>query len=505
MRHLRARLLVTLLSAACGLSACGGNHGSPAACGGSDATPVVRIAHWSPIGHHMERHPVISPMMLTDAALATLDAAGHPRPALAREWQTSDKRTWTVILRDHLQAHDGTPITADHVRESVLAQAKGYDPVWHDVQRIDAPTPTTLVFHLARPSALFLEALASFGIQHHGKLSAGPFRITRELDDQIDYEAFPGFWNRQPGPMGVRVKFYPDPRASWAAFLRNEADFLYEVPTTAVGLLARNPNIRLYANNPGAVMAMGFQLRSPLLRDVRVRQAINLAIDRNELVQRVFGGYPPQIKSQIRPVIGPFAPSYWALENIGSSTWRYDPVNARALLQAALPGRKDPIELRCLTTNQFPLPADITALLEAQLARVHIRLRLEALAVEPLERRFAAGDYDVFVSPMNAGRGGLWPYTFWHGGAENTLNRSGYTGADAQLDALYTAATPEAERAAVHDVLDAMYRDPPAAFLLPIPTIRAVRTRWHVPEDQLDIRASLSRWTIDPTAPCGAS
>src|SRR5581483_5332691 len=168
------------------------------------------------------------------------------------------------------------------------------------------------------------------------------------------------------------------------------------------------------------------------------------------------------------------------------------------------PGRKDPIELVCLTSNQFPLPADISALLDAQLARVHIKLRIEANAVEAMERRLSAGDYDVFISPMAAARGGLFPYMFWHGGTQNTLNRSGYTGADAQLDAMYTAATPEAQRAAVHDVLDAMYRDPPAAFLLAIPVIRAVHTRWHVPEDQPDIRSTLSRWTLDPTAPCGA-
>ncbi len=504
MRHLRSCLLFTVaaLAGLC-LCACRGNHGSSAACGGSGAAPIVRIAVWSPIGHHVPNHPIINTMVLTDTPLVTLDPSGHPVPALARAWQTSDQRTWTVILRDNLRAHDGTPITAERVRASLVAQTQSFSPIWDDMQQIDTPTPTTLVFHLARPSAMFLEQMAAVGIEHAGKLSAGPFRIVREVDDQIDYEAFPGFWNGQPGLTGVHVKFYPDQRAAWAGFLRNEADFLYEVAPGAVALLARNPNIRLYSGSPGGVMAMGFQLQSPILRDARVRQAINLAIDRDELVEREYGGYP-QIKDQIRPVIGPFAPSYWALEHIGRSTWRYDPAQARALLQAARPGRKDPIELRCLTSNQFPLSADISALVEAQLARVHIKLRIEAEVVQRFERRAQTGDYDVFISPMAAGRGGLWAYEFWHGGTQNTLNRSGYTGADAQLDAMYTAGTPEAQRAGVHDVLDVMYRDPPAAFLLNIPILRAVHTRWHVPEDQPDIRYSLSRWTLDPAAPCGA-
>ncbi len=465
---------------------------------------MVRIAVWSPIGHHVPGHPIITTMVLTDATLVTLDRSGHPVPALAREWQTSDKRTWTVTLQDHLRAHDGTPITAERVRASLIAQAQPYSPIWHDMQQIDAPTPTTLVFHLARPSAMFLEQMAAVGIEHDGQLSAGPFRRARELKDEDDYDAFTGFWNSQAGLTAIRVKFYPDQRAAWAAFLRNEADFLYDVPPAALALLAQNPDIRLYLGTPAQVMVMGFQLRSPILRDVRVRQAINLAIDRDELVQREYGGYP-QIEHQIKPVIGPFAPSYWALEHVGNSTWRYDPAQARALLQAARPGRKDPIELVCLTSNQFPLPADISALLEAQLARVHIKLRIEANAFDTLERRIRTGDYDVFISPMAAGRGGLFPYMFWHGGTQHALNRSGYTGADAQLDAMYTAGTPEAERAGVHDVLDAMYRDPPAAFLLAIPVIRAVHTRWHVPEDQPDIRNTLSRWTLDTTASCGGS
>jgi ABC-type transport system substrate-binding protein len=483
------------------LSACGG--GARPACTQSEPA-VVRIAVARTIGTHIPNHPLVSPGLFTDATLLRFDSSGQASPVLAKSWQTTDLRTWTVTLRDHLTAHNGEPITAERVRESLLAQHSDFDQVWINVQRIDTPTPTTLVFHLARPSNLFLGALSKLGIERdHHALAAGPFRATHETETRHDFEAFPGFWDGPPRPAGVRVDFYPSERAAWAAFLRNEADFLYEVPPAALPFLARDPNIRLYVHDPDFVIVLGFQLKNPVLHDVRVRQAINMAIDRGELVRRLLGEYP-QLIEQLPEVNGPFTPRYWAAQNVGRK-WRYDPGAARTLLQEATRGRTEPIELTCLTTNEVSLLADISALLEAQLARVRIKLRLVALPARELLARVHNGDYDLYVININARPGGLGAYIFWRGGMPNQVIPTDYTSANAALDALNTAATPDAERAAVRDVMETMYRDPPAAFLMPYPVVRAVRTTWRLPDDPRDIRLLLPRWTLANRASCGGS
>jgi ABC-type transport system substrate-binding protein len=212
----------------------------------------------------------------------------------------------------------------------------------------------------------------------------------------------------------------------------------------------------------------------------------------------------PQLIEQLPEVNGPFTPRYWAAQHAGR-TWRYDLAAARALLQEATRGRTEPIELTCLTTNEVSLLADVSALLEAQLARVRIKLRLVPLPARELVGRIHKGEYDMYTINMLARPGGLGAYMFWHGGTSNQTIPTDYTSANAALDALNTAATPDAERAAVRDVMDTMYRDPPAAFLMPYPAVRAVRTTWRVPDDPRDIRLLLPRWTLANPASCGGS
>jgi ABC-type transport system substrate-binding protein len=355
------------------------------------------------------------------------------------------------------------------------------------------------VFRLARPTSAFPAALEAAAIDP--ELSTGPFRLLEDTDTHRVYEAFPGFWGGPPKLAGVRIDFYKTPRAAWAALLRNDADFLYDVPPEALPLLARNPDIRLRAARPLQVLTLGFQVGRPRLRDVRIRRAINLAIDREELARRVFANYLEVTDGITSTRSGPFAPDYWAVEG-GGPAWPYDPAQARALVREATGGTGD-LELVCITGNQLPLVADLVAGIEAQLQRVHIRLRIVPLEISAFGARMQGGDFDLFAVPMAAGFGAFFPYRFWHSASPARLLTTGYSGANAELDALYTASSEDAERAAAHAVLDVMYRDPPAAFLLPMPIIRAFRRGWHVPDEPKDIRYSLPRWTREIGTPCG--
>jgi len=192
------------------------------------------------------------------------------------------------------------------------------------------------------------------------------------------------------------------------------------------------PDIRIYASSLSRVATFVFNLKSPWLHDVRVRQAINLAIDRDEVERYVYGALPERTR-RTKPVMGPFSPDYWAADGI-TSPWHTDLAAARV-----------------------------------------------------------------------TGGGTLYPFLAWRSGtrAAGFTRDNDYAGADAALDHLRYAPTPDAERAAFRAVIDALYRDPPAASLVPIRYIRAVRKTWRVPDDEPDIRQSIKRWTFDP--PCDAS
>jgi ABC-type transport system substrate-binding protein len=296
---------------------------------------------------------------------------------------------------------------------------------------------------------------------------------------------------------------YPSKRAAWAAFLRHDDDVLHEVPPDVLATLARDPTIRVHRVKPIQFYTLLFQHRHPLLRDPRVRRALNIAIDREALVQRLFPDYAQQL-DYVRLTTAPFSPEYWAVKGTGTP-WPYDPAAARGLLAEAAQGRTDPIELRCLIVGQDELLSNMAALIETQLQRVHVRLRLEPVPLETFAARMTAGDFDLALTPMSMLSTSLWPYAMWASDQPDPMLRSGYSAADTALDALYHAPTPDAERAAAREVMDTMRRDPPAAFLMLAPITRAVHTNWIPNDAQRGFRLFMYRWTLKGFTPCGGS
>jgi peptide/nickel transport system substrate-binding protein len=457
----------------------------------------VRLAAALPAGVTAFERGTISAEPFADASLIMLDVSGRPRPALAESWHTDDGRTWTFTLRAGLRAHNGEPLTAWRIRELLTAglTRTRYQYVVRDIQGIEAPAPRTLVIRLARPNNALPELLMSTRLATYAQQpgwAAGPFRVVRDTPDEITYEPFPDVWSGPPTVGGLRIRLFSSPRAAWAAFLRNEADVFYEVPPDAVPLLEQNRDVQLFRTDPRFTYILAFQQRHPILRDVRVRRALNLAIDREAIARRFFGVYAA-------PGVGPFAPDYWAARGLGAP-WPYDPAAARALLKEATGGRTQPIELVCLTTNQFQLYADIAATLEAQLQLAHVRLRVVTLPITELYPRLERGDFDLFALPMAVGYSSLAPYFFWH--SPQPGGRTTYAAADAALDALIAAQSDEETRAAAGAVVEVMHRDPPAVFVMPIPRMRAVRRTWRVPDAEPDIRRTLPYWTLAETPPC---
>lgn len=286
-----------------------------AGCGPA-ASRTLRVAVPNARAPGVDARDVMPPTTLTELPLIMLDDRGVPMPGLARSWTTQDRQTWTLTLRDDLRTHAGLPLTAARVREALLKEAArraGFDPVARDLVRIDVTGETTLIVHLRRPSSAFAESLSS-GLAP--ELSAGPFRLLRRSEARMDFAAFPATDTPANGLSGLTVTIYPSARAAWAAFLRDEADFLYDVPPSGASLLARNPDVQLYSVGGRQTYTLGFNVTHPRLRDARVRQAINYAIDREEIARTVLGGFA-------RPSQGPFSPYHWAVQGMVPD-WRYD-------------------------------------------------------------------------------------------------------------------------------------------------------------------------------------
>ena len=246
-------------------------------------------------------------------------------PELAVRWETSvDGREWTFHLREGVKFHDGTPLTAEDVAfyfnrllsppQGLVVDERAFLRL--GVQEVVAVDPLTVKFVLEAPAADFLEtmALPRYGIgsrQAYEKLEAegkqplfleytsvvgtGPFKPMRYTEESR-YESTRNtdYWMKDlPYIDGVHILVLPDPAARLAAFLTGQADMYQATELTFSDrqALERSPRARditVFNYTTGLRQVLWINLKSPLMQDIRVREAILRANNVHE-AKRVLG------------------------------------------------------------------------------------------------------------------------------------------------------------------------------------------------------------------------
>jgi peptide/nickel transport system substrate-binding protein len=297
--------------------------------------------------------------------LARSDEKGAPVPRLAEKWaRSADGKTYTVTLRA-AKFHDGTPVTAEDVKFSYefylhpqfpvtspgLLQIEGGQDVKdgkaREARGIQVVDARTLRITLTSRYAFFVDQImggANYIMPKHalagadmGKIlehpyarkpvGAGPYRLTEWRDrDSMAFEAFPEHWTGKPNIDRLVLRLIPEPATVMAELRAGNVDVGQILPDEfeAFQREGRQQVLRI----PGdASFWFSFNHAHPLLRDVRVRQAIYHAVDRDQMVRTLLKGYG-------RPVNSPVHPSLWQ-HNPTLAGYAYDPGRARALLSDA--------------------------------------------------------------------------------------------------------------------------------------------------------------------------
>jgi len=275
--------------------------------------------------------------------------------------------------------------------------------------------------------------------------------------------------------------------------MRGGIDMLYEVSRDAADFVQAESTVRTYTFPRPYYIPLVFNVRTAALRDPRVRQAINMAVDRAVLVHDGMSG-----RGSVAD--GPIPPQHWAYVP-PPVPFVFDPAGARRLLDEAhfvaraTPQTPVPIRLTfsCLVYANDPRYERLEVLVQKQLADIGIEMRLEPVPIDRFGERVSKGDFDAFLFEL-AGRSLGWVYEFWHSHPQMRFD-SGYRSADAALDRLRAAGSEEEVRAAVAEVQSALHDDPPAAFLAWQEQTRAVSTKFDVDaEDKRDILTNLWQW-----------
>jgi peptide/nickel transport system substrate-binding protein len=442
--------------------------------------------------------------LLTYAALVRTDPDGTIQAGLASSWSSSpDGRTWRFRLRPGLSFDDGSPLDAEAVA-SVLEAARRNPlpaPGLRDIAGVRVESHLDLVVEQHVPSSLLLESLSMFWIEggRSGTGTAGPYRVETSTGERTVLRAFGAYYGGPPHIERVELVGYPSPRAAWVALMRDEIDLLYDVPAEATEFVEASTDIQTFSFLRAYVHLLGFNVAHPALRDQRVRRALALAVDREELIAQAFAG------RAVAASDGVWA-RHWARDEHRAAPRRDVPAAKRLLAEAlrpkgAPPAASQPVmELSCLLPAGYPSFERSALVLQRQLLDVGVDLRPEVLPVAELTARLVSGRFETYLLEQVAGWGLGWTYWFWHSPGESIpWIQSGYEGADAALDGIRRAQDRHAVGAAVRDLQDRFLEDPPAVFLVWTEASRAVRRRFLVPDDtEGDILASLPDWRVRP-------
>jgi peptide/nickel transport system substrate-binding protein len=411
--------------------------------------------------------------------LVRVSRDGRATPVLAERWTVSDDgRVWRFQLRRSAMFHDGTPVTAEIVRASLLKslpQAMG--PAFDDIGEIRAVDGNTIEFSLKRPCALLLDAL-DVHVEKPGQalVGTGPFKATTG-DEQAEMKANEHYYAGRPSIDRIDIVPYASVRSAWADLLRGQVDVLYDVGVEALDSLESANEVRVFTFQRGYAFMMLLNVRKPLLIDSAFRRELNAAIDRDALAREVFRGHAT-------PAQGALWPEHWAY-NAALPKFEYRPQSS-----ARVSGNR---RLKCLFVD--PSHERLALALQRQLQAIGVQLDLEAIPADQIYARLQANDFDAFLADFVQGPNLVRPYLFWHSGGPFNYGHFQSKTVDLALDSIRYSADDDAYKAGVAAFQQAIVDDPPAVFLTWRERARAVSRRFVVPnEPGADVFSSLHLW-----------
>jgi peptide/nickel transport system substrate-binding protein len=339
-------------------------------------------------------------------SLLTRGADLNVRPGLAERWETPDPLTYVFHLRSGIRFHDGRPLTSrdvkwtfDSLMQGKVRSAKA--STYRYVDHIDVPNDTTVVFHLKEPFAGLLWNLSegAVGIVPYGALAevtrhpigSGPFRfVSAEQDKEVILERSPDYWGLKPRLSRVRFHVVPDETTIALELRKGSGDAAINALNPDVVLtLEKEPTLAIIRAPGTIVQYLGFNLRDPILGDVRVRQALAYALNRQPIIEYLLRGFA-------RPAVSVLPPESWAYD-ANLPAYPYDPARARALLDQAGYAEHGGVRFHLtMKTSSIESTRLLTAVLQQQLREVGIVLDIRTFEFATFYSDVTKGAFQMY-------------------------------------------------------------------------------------------------------------
>ena len=371
----------------------------------------------------------------------------QPAPYLATKWNVSSNHlTWTFTIRSGLKWTDGVPITAADaawtlnlmMHNATAGTANG--ALVADFAKVTAPNATTLVITTTQPAANMLYVMASIPIvpehvwsKDVAKLGSvknmtfpvvgyGPWIATGYVPNQYaTLSANTNFFMGAPKYKTLIMQYFTNGDAAVAALRSGQLDEIDDLTATQYEALKGNKNVGLYPSvsnawtaielNPGAQTKSGqhFGNGNPALQDPRVRDAIEMAIDKPEIVSKVWDGLAVAGSGYLPPAF-----PQWQWKPPASQQLTYNPGKANQLLTSAGykmgtngvridPKTHQPLVLRLGIHSDEPADGEMAPYLQEWLKAIGIQLNVQSMSFTQLNTDLPKGDWDILSDTWPTG------------------------------------------------------------------------------------------------------
>ncbi|WP_017729648.1 glutathione ABC transporter substrate-binding protein [Halalkalibacterium ligniniphilum] len=395
------------------------------------------------------------------------------QPGLAESWEPIDETTWEFKLREGIKFHDGTEFNADAVKANIdrildpeVASPRSF--LFNMITEVEVVDPTTVRFHTEYPFAPLPAHLAHNGggmispqsiEEDYAAMEAGeePGSVISSNPVGTGYFKFdewasgqyvrlvnnPDYWGEPAKLDSVTFKVVPEDLTRIAELETGDSHISDPLSPSDVSRVENTEGLYVNHQQSVAVSYIGFNMDKEPFNDVRVRQAISMAIDKDQIIQGTFDGAGI-------PAIGPIAPNVFGYDESVEGL-EYNVERAKELLAEA--GYPDGFSTT-ISTNDNRERIDAATNVQAQLAEIGIDAEVEVVEWGAYLEQTASGNSEMFVLGWTTVTGdadyGLYPL-FHSDNVGEPGNRTFLR--DEELDALLLEArqtTDEAERLALY-------------------------------------------------------
>lgn len=356
--------------------------------------------------------------------LIKMDAFSKPIPGLAESWKLIDKTTWEFKLRKGVKFHDGSELTADDVlwsldRPSTIIGSPGkFDTYTKEIVVKKVVDPYTIQLSTASPYPLLLADLVNIFIvskkatqglksdefsSGKGMIGTGPFKFVKFLrDDRLELDRNDAYWDKPAAWSKVTLRFLANDPTRLAALLAGDVQAIENVPTPDIARVRGDAKLALFSKvsqrliylfidsprdkSPFVTDKSGAPMDKSPLKDVRVRRAMSMAINRDAIKDRVMEGLAEPANNLVPIQMFGYSPNLKPV--------KYDPEGAKKLLAEA--GYPNGFGLTIHTpNNRYVNDEKVTQTVAQMFSRAGIDTKVEAMPVSVYVGRLAKADFSV--------------------------------------------------------------------------------------------------------------